>query len=94
VQKKRKPRFRLTPKHQARFTFSAEDVVRLFLNIHNDWFTTPTNAMFGMRSQIRKVLLTYLLKNEDIAQRKEEIYALNKFQREFVEDECVFGRIE
>ena len=92
--KRKKPRFRLTPQYQARFTFSAQDVVRLFLNIHNDWFTTKENLMYGKRAQIRKVLLAYLLTGKDIADRKEEIYALNKFQSEFVDDNPVFGRVE
>lgn len=87
------PVFRLTPKWQPRFNFTAKDVVDLFLNVNRLWFSEKENAMYKKRARIRRVLMAYLTRGEDIAQKKEEIYALNKFQSEWLEHDAVFGRV-
>jgi hypothetical protein len=39
------------------------------------------------------VLTKYLETGEDIADKKEMIYALNKFQREWLEDKPMFAKV-
>jgi hypothetical protein len=91
--KKKKPTYRLTPEYQGRFVFSAKDLVDLFLNETAHWYRTKDNGLYGKRSQVRRVLTKYLETGEDIADKKEMIYALNKFQREWLEDKPMFAKV-
>lgn len=86
--KKAKPKppvFRLT--RPARFNFTAKDLVDLFLNTTEYWYSSKDNALYGKRARVRAVLMAYLTKNQDVAKDNSEIYALNKFQREWLSDD-------
>ena len=92
VKPKTVPVFRLTQPWQARFNFTAKDVVELFLNTNSHWFSDKSNSLHGKRAAARRVLMKHLVHGEDIA-TGDLIYVLNKFQKEWMEDNAIFGRV-
>lgn len=74
--------WRLLPEYQNR-KFSDEDVVDMFLNLHRLWFETPGNSFYGLRDQVRSLLLDSLHGGEP-DNDPNAIYATDKFHREFI----------
>lgn len=78
------PNFKLTPKAAAKFNFSANDVVNLFLDATKHWYSDKENSLYKKRARIKSVLLRYLRNKEDSTKTYGETYALTKFRSEWM----------
>lgn len=74
--------WRLLPEYQNR-KFSDEDVVDMFLNLHRLWFETPENSLYGLRDQMRSILLDSL-NGVEVDDDPDAIYVTQKFHGEFL----------
>lgn len=73
-----------------RILYSAEDVADLFVNATRHWYEERTNDFFGRRVAVRNMIVTYLQTGKDTSVGPTMIYAMNKFQSEWMEEDGLF----
>jgi hypothetical protein len=81
--------WKLRPDWQDQFVFDAKDLANLFVNATNLWYEVEQiegmkQGLFGKAEQVRQAIIDYLEKGEDNLKDHSLIYALNKFQREWL----------
>jgi hypothetical protein len=81
--------WKLKPEWQNRFQFDALDLANLFINATKHWYDEEDvegmkQALFGKQDLVRSAIIDYLEKGENNVQDNRVIYALNKFQREWL----------
>lgn len=81
--------WKLKPEWQNQFRFDALDLANLFINATKHWYEEEEidgmkQGLFGKQDMVRSAIVDYLEKGEDNVQDNSVIYALNKFQREWL----------
>jgi len=81
--------WKLRPDWQEHFKFDATDLANLFVNATRLWYEVEEfdglkQGLFGKADQVKRVIIDYLEKGEDTANDPSVIYALNKFQKEWL----------
>lgn len=81
--------WKLNPEWQSKFQFDALDVANLFVNATSHWYNEEEingikQGLYGKAEQVKKVIIDYLEKGECDTNDPSLIYALNKFQREWL----------
>lgn len=80
------PKFVVRPSERENCLFSPLMLARIFVDIHQGWFTAKDNAFYGRRGEIVAVLAEYAeTGEEDPNWHHEVIYAVQKFQQEWFE---------
>jgi len=68
------------------FHLNNKDVVSLFVNHTENWYTDPFNSLFRKKAQVYNMLLHWLETGKELPNMPVEmIYVLNKFQLEWFE---------
>lgn len=91
--------WKLRPDWQEQFRFDATDLANLFVNATRRWyeieeFDGVRQDLFGKADQVKQVIIDYLEKGENTVNDPSIIYALNKFQREWLGDKGIFKHYE
>jgi len=73
-----------------------EDLVDLFLHATRHWYDDPENQLYDKREEVGIILLSYLGTRKDPTSELKDIgliYALDKFQKEWLEEGGMFEEV-
>lgn len=81
-------RYALSPKFRTLPIFTAKEVVNMFLDTCEHWFTMRENQLYGMKEECRTVLMEYVETGIQNDRNRFELgYVLDKFDNEWLGDE-------
>lgn len=81
--------WKLKPEWQEHFKFDSTDLANLFVNTTRLWYEVEDffglkQGLFGKADQVKQAIVDYLEKGENKTQDNDVIYALDKFQKEWL----------
>jgi hypothetical protein len=64
--------------------FTTNNLVEYFLDLHNYWWSDPTNTLYNKRQEAKSQILYWLATNEELYDEDYNmIYVLSKYENEF-----------
>jgi len=87
--------WKLRPEWQNNFQFDSIDLANLFVNATRLWYEIEEfeglkQGLYGKAEQVREAIIAYLEKGEDNVTDNSVIYALDKFQKEWLGNQGMF----
>jgi len=74
------------------YRFSNKDIVDLFLNAVDRWFTDPQNSLYCKREYAQAALMDYLENDKEPEIQSNLIYVVEKFKNEWIGQDGVFEK--